>query len=134
MAPPPNYDPHSAAGLFGLPDPLFLHTQANYFVQPSSIPILTTLSTSPDARHLLRHLSTGVKELLRTRSRTLYEFEEGEYGLGREGLVECKERLETLADGLAQAGGGGDSDDGMEGKDEDENWDPEEDDGDLFDD
>ncbi|ORY88902.1 tubulin domain-domain-containing protein [Leucosporidium creatinivorum] len=120
LAPPPNYDPYSPQGLFGLPDPLFLHTQSHYFVQPASVPILTTLSTSPDARHLLRHLSSGVKELLRTRSRSLVEYEEGEYGIGREGITECRERLETLADGYA--GGIEEEEDGMGEKDEDENW------------
>lgn len=63
----------------------------------------------------------GVKELLRVRDRVLNEYEEGEFGIGREGIVEVRERLETLADGYA---GGLDEDEEEEDvdKDEDENW------------
>jgi len=66
-----------------------------------------------------------VKELLRVRSGVLREFEDGEYGVGREGVLECRERLEGLMD--AYGGGGAEE----EEKDEDENWDETEDNWDL---
>ncbi|KAI5479056.1 hypothetical protein MNV49_004338 [Pseudohyphozyma bogoriensis] len=121
LALPPHPDPLSPAGLFGLPDPLFpANLSRSYYVQPESIPLLTTLETSTSARHLLLHLSTKIKELQRERSSVLWEYEEGEYGIGREGVGEARERLETLADGLAAAGGMGLDDE--EDLDEDENF------------
>lgn len=88
------------------------------------MPLLTTLSTSPAARHLLSHLSRGVKELLRVRSPFLFEYENGEYALGREGLGEAKERLETMADNYGAANGGRESESEDEGgQDEDEDFD-----------
>lgn len=117
---PTSPDPLSPAGLFGLPPPLFSTLSSSYFVQPTSIPLLTTLSTSPAARYLLAHLSAGVKELQRTRNACLFEYEEGEYGLGREGLMECRERLETLVDNHGAAGGV--ASDSEEEPGEDEDW------------
>ncbi|KDE03252.1 hypothetical protein MVLG_06246 [Microbotryum lychnidis-dioicae p1A1 Lamole] len=124
-------DPYSPAGLFGLPDPLF-PTSDSYIVQPSSIPIITTLSTTPDAKYLLRHLVRETRELIRVRDGVLKQYEEGEYSLGREGTLEMVERLETLVSGL----GGEDEDEEDEdgGRDEDENWDdtePKEEDWDM---
>ncbi|GAA5939706.1 Dml1p [Sporobolomyces koalae] len=121
-------DPSISAGLFGLPDTRY-PLASTYTVQPNSIPILTTLSTSPASRHLLSNLSNGIKELVRIRSGVLREFEDGEYGLGREGILECRERLETLADTYRGATGTN-SDDDVD-KDEDENWDDTEDTWDL---
>lgn len=117
---PTPIDPLSPAGLFGLPPPLFSTLASTYFVQPTSIPLLTTLSTSPSARYLLSHLSTGLKELQRVRSSCLYDYEEGEYAIGRDGLAECRERLETLADNHGAAAGGiGSDSEGSAGEDED---------------
>ncbi|KAM0754747.1 hypothetical protein T439DRAFT_321787 [Meredithblackwellia eburnea MCA 4105] len=131
IAPPPNPDPLSPAGLFGLPDPLF-PTASTYFVQPRSVPILTTLSTSPSARFWLSHLSLGVKELVRVRSPFLWEYENGEYGIGRDGINECRERLETLADNYAEAHGTGrESGSESDGLDEDEHFPEEESDLDI---
>ncbi|GAA6062237.1 hypothetical protein JCM10212_000816 [Sporobolomyces blumeae] len=127
LAQPSIQDATTSAGLFGLPDARF-PVASTYVVQPASIPILTTLSTTPSTRHLLSHLSKGVKELLRVRSRVLREYEEGEYGLGREGTLECRERLETMADNYR---GGVQDDDEVLDKDEDENWDDTEDTWDL---
>ncbi|GAA6021336.1 hypothetical protein JCM10207_002702 [Rhodosporidiobolus poonsookiae] len=107
--------PSLPSSLFGAPDPSF--PPASSFVQqPSSIPILTTLSTTPDARYLLRSLSLGVRELKRTRAAVVREYEGGEYGVGSEGVEEARERLETLVDTY------GGEEEGEEGKDEDENW------------
>ena len=118
-------DPNRAPyGIFGAPDPLVLQTQDNYVVQPQSIPILTTLETTPESRHYLRHLARGVKELLRVRSRVLWEYEESEYGIGRDGVVEAREALESLADRYAAGGKRDDEEDDM---DEDENWQEQED-------
>ncbi|SCV67865.1 BQ2448_5476 [Microbotryum intermedium] len=111
-------DPYSPAGLFGLPDPLF-PTSDSYIVQPTSIPILTTLSTTPDAKYLLGHLVRDTRELIRVRDPVLKQFEEGEYSLGREGTVEMVERLETLLSGLSGDEEENDGEDG--GRDEDEN-------------
>ncbi|GAA5907327.1 hypothetical protein JCM5296_002693 [Sporobolomyces johnsonii] len=122
-------DPSTSGGLFGLADPRY-PSASSYTVQPASIPILTTLSTSPSARHLLRHLSAGVKELVRVKAAVLREYEDGEYGLGREGVLECRERLETMADNYRGGGGGDVSEDEVD-KDEDENWDATEDTWDL---
>ncbi|GAA5932647.1 hypothetical protein JCM1841_000322 [Sporobolomyces salmonicolor] len=122
-------DPATSGGLFGLPDPRY-PTASSYTVPPASIPILTTLSTSPSARHLLRHLSAGVTELVRVKAAVLREYEDGEYGIGREGVLECRERLETMADNYRGGGGGDVSEDEMD-KDEDENWDETEDTWDL---
>ncbi|KAM0788396.1 hypothetical protein ACM66B_001534 [Microbotryomycetes sp. NB124-2] len=123
LKPPPNTDATSRAALFGLPDPLFLHTQSTYFVQPESVPVLTALSTTPDARHYLRHLSNSLKELIRTRSRLLYEYEDGEHGLGRDGVREVQERLETLVDTYTSGAADEDDDGGHdEDKDVDEDW------------
>lgn len=117
----PSTDPFSPAGLFDVPPPIFPIT-STYYTQPTSIPILTSLSTSPSARHLLQHLSRGVGELQRVRWRGLWEYEEGEWGLGREGLVECRERLEAMGDALLGASGGDEEedsdDDGMVGDEE----------------
>ncbi|SCZ93049.1 BZ3500_MvSof-1268-A1-R1_Chr6-2g08428 [Microbotryum saponariae] len=124
-------DPYSPAGLFGLPDPLF-PTSDSYTVQPSSIPILTTLSTTPDAKYLLRHLVRETRELIRVRDGVLKQYEEGEYSLGREGTLEMVERLETLLSGLG--GENEDEEDEDGGRDEDENWDdtePKEEDWDM---
>ncbi|KAK4058413.1 mtDNA inheritance, partitioning of the mitochondrial organelle [Microbotryomycetes sp. JL221] len=127
LKPPPNTDATSRSALFGLPDPLFLHTQSTYFVQPDSVPILTMLSTTPDARHYLRYLSNSLKELIRTKSRLLYEYEDGDHGLGRDGVREVQERLETLADSYSSGAADDEDDDEDEaadryGKDPDENW------------
>lgn len=68
--------------------------------------------------------------MVRIRSGVLREYEDGEYGLGREGVLECRERLESLIDaygGEGEGEGEGDED----GKDEDENWDETEDQWDL---
>ncbi|GAA5877726.1 hypothetical protein JCM16303_000218 [Sporobolomyces ruberrimus] len=125
-------DPSTSSGLFGLPDTRY-PLSSSYTVQPSSIPILTTLSTSPSTRHLLSHLSKSLKELVRVRSGVLREYEDGEYGLGREGILDCFERLETLRSNY----GTGDQDEDEDGegegdgKDEDENWDDTEDTWDL---
>lgn len=125
LQPPLPSDPARAPyGIFGAPDPLVLHTQDNYVVQPQSIPLLTTLETTPESRHYLRHLSNGVKELLRVRSRVLWEYEEGEYGLERDGIIEAREALESLADRYAAGGHGDEEEDHM---DEDENWQEQED-------
>lgn len=94
-------------------------------MQPNSVPILTTLETTPEARHYLRHLASGVKELLRIRSRVLWEYEEGEHGLGRDGIVEARERLESLAD--RYAAGVEEDENASDGQDEDEHWAQEED-------
>ncbi|GAA5905693.1 uncharacterized protein JCM6883_005414 [Sporobolomyces salmoneus] len=125
---PSHSDPSTSSGLFGLPDMRY-PSPSSYIVQPSSIPILTTLSTSPSTRHLLASLVGGLKELVRRKDGVLREYEEGEYGIGREGILEVRERLETLMDNYR---GGDDGDDG-EGtdKDEDENWDDTEDTWDL---
>lgn len=58
------------------------------------------------------------------RSSHLVEYENGEYALGREGLGECKERLETLADNYGGANGGreSDSEEERDGMDEDEDF------------
>lgn len=50
----------------------------------------------------------------------MFEYEEGEYGLGREGLMECRERLETLVDNHGAAGGV--ASDSEEEPGEDEDW------------
>lgn len=123
IAPPPHPEPLSHDGLFGLPSPMFpASLSRTYYVQPTFVPILTTLDTSTAARHLLVHLHAGIKELQRIRAGVLREYEDGEYGIGREGLSECRERLETLADGLATAGGVEESDN-EGGADDDENFD-----------
>ncbi|KAK4051838.1 mtDNA inheritance, partitioning of the mitochondrial organelle [Microbotryomycetes sp. JL201] len=121
LKPPPNTDVTSRSAMFGLPDPLFLHTQSTYYVQPESVPVLTMLSTTPDARHYLRHLSDSLKELVRTRSRLLYEYEDGEHGIGRDGVREIQERLETLADTYSSGATGGDNAE-EEDRDVDEDW------------
>lgn len=121
-APASFIDPLSPAGLFALPPPLFPTPPNDQQIQPQTIPLLTTLSTTPSARHLLAHLSTGIKELQRTRSRSLYEFEEGEYGLGKEGIAECRERLEGLVDALVGAGTGGAGESESDGSEQDEDW------------
>lgn len=83
--------------MFGLaPRPLL--TSKDYIVQPASVPIMTSLSTTTTARYWLSHLADSMRELLRVRSPFLVEYESGEHGLGREGLIECRERLVTLAD------------------------------------
>jgi len=67
---------------------------------------------------------------MRVRSGILREFEEGEFGEGREGILECCERLESLGDNYRT--GDNDDDGGDEiDKDEDENWDDTEDNWDL---
>ncbi|GAA5998738.1 uncharacterized protein JCM10292_007198 [Rhodotorula paludigena] len=110
----------SSAALFGLPDARFPSALSYTASQPRSLPILTTLSTSPSARHYLRHLALGVKELRRVRAGVLREYEGGEYGVGREGVDEARERIEALWDAY---GGGAEDDEGDEGgKDEDEDW------------
>ncbi|BGP14273.1 hypothetical protein JCM10213_005835 [Rhodosporidiobolus nylandii] len=109
-------DPQTSGGLFGLPDPRF-PPPSSYTVQPASIPILTTLSTRPDARYFFRSLLEGVRELRRTRAGVLREYEAGEFGVGVEGIEEARERLETLFDNY------GGEEEGEEDKDEDENWD-----------
>jgi hypothetical protein len=66
-----------------------------------------------------------VRELIRVRSSALSEFEQGEYGEGREGMGECRERLETLADGSGAAANGGlEASSGEEegSEEEDEDW------------
>ena len=57
------------------------------------------------------------------KSSALVEFESGEYGLGREGTMECIERLETLRDCYGISGGDVISSEGSErGQDDDEDW------------
>ncbi|GAA5838425.1 hypothetical protein JCM11251_004934 [Rhodosporidiobolus azoricus] len=120
----------TSGALFGLPDPLF-PPASSYTVQPQSIPVLSTLSTTPDSRYWFRHLLREAKELRRTRAGVLREFEQGEYGVGREGVDEALEVVE----GLIDAYGGDEEEDGDEGqggrelggvggggKDQDEDW------------
>ncbi|GAA5841691.1 hypothetical protein JCM3766R1_005153 [Sporobolomyces carnicolor] len=119
-------DPSTSAGLFGLADTRY-PLASSYVVQPASVPIVTTLSTRPSARHSVAMLARELKELVRTRNRVLREYEDGEFGIGREGVLECRERLETIGDNYK--GGtddAGEDDDGVD-KDEDENWDDTED-------
>ncbi|GAA5946885.1 hypothetical protein JCM3765_002059 [Sporobolomyces pararoseus] len=120
--------PSIPSNLFGLPDTRF-PLPSSYKVQPKSIPILTTLSTKPSTRYLLNYLRRGLKELVRTRDGVLREFEQGEFGLGREGILECLEKLETLEDNYRN--GIEEEDDYEVDKDEDENWDDTEDTWDL---
>lgn len=67
--------------------------------------------------------------MIRVRSRSLWEFEEGEWSVGgREGVREAVERLETLADGMKAEGEGEeeeglDEDEHFEEKDDDDDWD-----------
>ncbi|GAA5859306.1 hypothetical protein JCM8547_001975 [Rhodosporidiobolus lusitaniae] len=90
-------DPLTSGGLFGLPD-LRFPSASSYTVQPEELPVVSTLSTTPDVRYFLRSIVEGVKELRRTRAGVLREYEEGEYGVGREGVEEARERLESLID------------------------------------
>lgn len=113
--------------MFGLPDTRF-PLPTSYIVQPQSVRILTTLSTTPTTRYLFEDLRTKLKELVRTRDGVLREFEQGEFGVGREGILECLEKLETLGDNYRN---GEDDDDDEVDKDEDENWDDTEDTWDL---
>jgi hypothetical protein len=114
---PSHSDPLISSGLFGLPDTRY-PLASSYVVQPETLPILSTLSTTPDARHWLRYLREGVKELRRTRAGVLREYTEGEHGVGREGIEEALERVE----GLIDAYGGEDEEDQDEGEGEDEDW------------
>ena len=115
-------DPFSPAGLFHAPNPLF-PAASSYTVQPTSVPIYTALATTPDARFLLDHLAKGMKELRRVRWGGWWEYEQGEYGVGREGVEEARERLEGLVDALKGAGGGaGDGEEEEEGYDTDEHY------------
>ncbi|GAA6014540.1 hypothetical protein JCM11491_004532 [Sporobolomyces phaffii] len=127
---PSHSDPATSAGLFGLADTRYPLAKT-YVVPPRSVPLVTTVATTPSSRHLLRSLSRAVRDLVRTRAGVLREYEDGEYGLGREGIVECRERLETMADNYGGgAAGDGDGDEAVD-KDEDENWDDTEDTWDL---
>lgn len=111
----------ASAALFGLSDPRYPSALSFTAQQPRSIPILTTLSTTPRARVWFRHLSRGIGELRRVRAGVLGEYEVA-LG-GREGLDECRERLEALWD---EYGGGAADEDELEAqaaRDEDENWD-----------
>ncbi|GAA5892952.1 hypothetical protein JCM6882_006903 [Rhodosporidiobolus microsporus] len=123
-------NPSAASGaLFGLPNPLYPPT-SSYTIPPTSIPVLSTLSTTPDSRYWFRAVLRGVRELRRVRSPVLREYEEGEYGVGREGVEEAVEGWEGLVD--AYGGGGldeeGEDEEGAlggvggEGKDVDEDW------------
>lgn len=89
------YDALAPAGLYDVPPPLPSVPVATG-ISTHSLPLLTTLSASPASRHYLTHLTTSLAELLRVRSSVLTEFEGGEYGVGREGIVECRERLESI--------------------------------------
>ncbi|GAA5976744.1 hypothetical protein JCM11641_005681 [Rhodosporidiobolus odoratus] len=113
-------DPHTSGGLFGLPDPSF-PPASSYTVQPNSIPILTTVSTTPDVRYWIRHLRDGLKEMKRVRNSVVREVEGGEFGVGFGGVEEVREGLEGVVDAF---GGEDDEDngDGQGGKDEDEDW------------
>ncbi|GAA5976550.1 hypothetical protein JCM10908_005541 [Rhodotorula pacifica] len=109
------------APLFGLSDPRYPSALSFTAQQPRSIPILTTLSTTPRSRDWFRHLSRGIGELRRVRAGVLGEYEVA-LG-GREGIDECRERLDALWD---EYGGGAADEDEQEAqaaKDEDENWD-----------
>ncbi|GAA5868999.1 hypothetical protein JCM3774_002443 [Rhodotorula dairenensis] len=109
------------AALFGLSDPRYPSALSFTAQQPRSLPILTTLSTTPRSRDWFRHLSRGVGELRRVRAGVLGEYEVA-LG-GREGIDECRERLDALWD---EYGGGTADEDEQEAqaaKDEDENWD-----------
>ncbi|BGP46430.1 mtDNA inheritance, partitioning of the mitochondrial organelle [Rhodotorula kratochvilovae] len=107
--------PAPSAALFGLPDARFPPALSFTTSQPSSIPVLTTLSTRPSARLYPRALSLVLREMRRVRAGVLREYESGEYGVGREGVEEARERLEGLWDGYGGAGEG-------EDKGEDEDW------------
>lgn len=110
------------AALFGLSDPRYPTAMSFVAQQPRSIPILTTLSTTPRSRDWFKHLSRGIGELRRVRAGVLGEYEVA-LG-GREGIDECRERLDALWD--EYGGGAADEEDEAEAqaaKDEDENWD-----------
>ncbi|GAA6027838.1 hypothetical protein JCM8097_001741 [Rhodosporidiobolus ruineniae] len=110
--------PKTSGALFGLPDPIFPGVDS-YTVQPLSLPVLSTVSTTPAARPFLRHLASTLRDLRRVRASVLREYEDApEWGIGREGIEECRERLETLVDNY----GGEEDEEGEEGKDEDEDW------------
>ncbi|POY72544.1 hypothetical protein BMF94_4370 [Rhodotorula taiwanensis] len=110
------------AALFGLADPRYPTAMSFVAQQPRSIPTLTTLSTTPRARDWFKHLSRGIGELRRVRAGVLGEYEVA-LG-GREGIDECRERLDALWD--EYGGGTADEEDeaaAQAAKDEDENWD-----------
>lgn len=120
LAAPLADNPFTPAGLFGAPNPLFPLSES-YIVQPQTVPIYTSLSTTPDTCFLLQHLSRSLRELRRVRWAGWWEYEQGEWAIGREGVDEAVERLESLADALK---GSGDQDEEEEedGRDTDEEW------------
>lgn len=83
--------------------------------QPTSIPLMTTLSTDPaQATPYIKHLLSTLTELRRVRAGVLKEYEAD----GEDGSIwsECTEALERMLDEY----GGGELDEGD--KDEDEDW------------
>ncbi|GEM12649.1 tubulin/FtsZ, GTPase domain containing protein [Rhodotorula toruloides] len=83
--------------------------------QPSSIPLMTTLSTDPaQTTPYIKHLVSTLTELRRVRAPVLKEYEAD----GEDGSIwsECREALERVLDEY----GGGELDEGD--KDEDEDW------------
>lgn len=87
-------------------------------VEPAFVPIYTALTTTPKTALTLSHYVDELRTLARS-AVLVSEYEQGEYGLGRDGIVEVRERLESLRDGYAEVV----MDDGDEAEDEDEHWD-----------
>ncbi|KAK4331332.1 tubulin/FtsZ, GTPase domain containing protein [Rhodotorula toruloides] len=83
--------------------------------QPTSLPLMTTLSTDPaQTTPYIKHLLSTLTELRRVRAPVLKEYEAD----GEDGSIwsECREALERVLDEY----GGGELDEGD--KDEDEDW------------